>query len=512
MTDLYDVLPYPTRAEVRLHIENLRTRAALNGFTAAPPEAARVLEIGCGNGFNLAPMAECYPGATFIGLDLCNSAIELGTRLAGEANLRNLELRCLDLQQVDPAAMSSEFGTFDYVIAHGVYSWVPEDVREAVWRLAQAVLSPNGIFYLSYNALPGWYAAQIARDFIGFIHRDGASREDTLHRAWDAFGVFSACTEEHHPLVEEASRIRNRPQSVLAHDEWNECCQPYYLSEVLERAKQYGLRYVGEAGVLLPTDLSRHGSVAANIAELGSGDPQLQLQLLDFTAMRRFHDSLFARETNQPTTHQRANMLLDCWARSDIRYTETAAGGARVYTHSGGVRLTSSHPLMCALADALEAAAPGAVHLGEFRADRNQGRLPANPLQTVEFGHLILRMFEGAALRLWMMPAPMARKVSDRPEARAFARQQVAYEGLAADAYHACTAVTEPWKRTLFCLLDGTRTHEQLADELATSDVPLPDGANCNLPEGREADRLTFFRRHVPEALEGFRRNAILFR
>lgn len=500
MSNAYDAMPYPTAAEPRLHVENLRVRAVLNGFHAAPPETARVLEIGCSNGFNLAPMAERYPDAFFLGLDYAATAIETGSSCLREAGLENIELRIMDLRETAAMDAEREFGQFDYIIAHGFYSWVPEDVRAAMWELARKVLTPQGVFHVSYNALPGWYAAQAVRDFAGFLHKKSGDRQQALEAAWGAFGVLAQHAETGHPLAMEAARIRNRPVNVLAHDEWNEFCEPFYLTQVVQRAQEEGFRYVGEAGPHLPSDLRKHADVSRMVLELSVDDPLLQLQLLDFTAMRRFHDTLFTHAGQAPAKRHIANTLLDCWARSDIQFVETADSGARVYEHSGGVRITSAHPLLCALADALEAAAPGEVLLGEFLADQYPGEGKKDPQITLQFSQMIIRLMEGAVVSMRLSETPVARTVAEYPQTTRFARLQMAREGRATNAYHLCRSVPEPWKRALFVLLDGTRDLGQLIAELVASGVEA---------EGAE-DRAAFFAEQVPLAMEEFRQKAFL--
>jgi SAM-dependent methyltransferase len=500
MSNAYDAMPYPTAAEPRLHVENLRVRAVLNGYHAVPPETARVLEIGCSNGFNLAPMAEQYPNAFFLGLDYAATAIETGNACVRDAGLGNIELRCMDLRETAAMDAEREFGQFGYIIAHGVYSWVPEDVRAALWALARKVLAPQGILHVSYNALPGWYAAQATRDFAGFLHEKSGDRVQALEAAWGAFGVLGTYAESEHPFAMEAARIRNRPLNVLAHDEWNEFCEPFYLTQVVRRAQEEGFRYVAEAGLHLPSDLRKHAEVSRMVLDLSGGDPLLQLQLLDFTAMRRFHDTLFTHAGQAPAKRHIANTLLDCWARSDIRFVGTAENGARVYEHSGGVRITSGHPLLCALADALEAAAPGEILLGEFLADQYPGVGKKDPQVTLQFGQMIIRLMEGAVISTRLSETPVARTVAERPRVARFARLQMGREGRAANAYHLCRTVPEPWKRALFVLLDGTRDREQLVAELVASGVET----------GGAEDRAAFFAEQVPQAMEEFRQKAFL--
>lgn len=466
MPNTYDTTPYPTGAQSRLHIEHLQLCAALNGFSPAPAREARVLEIGCGTGFNLGPMAADFPEARFVGIDSAATAIARGREAMETLGLRNIELLAADLRDVAEAGAVAGLEQFDYVIAHGVYSWVPEDVREALWALMRRVLAPAGVFHLSYSALPGWHAVRAVRDFAGFLAGDRTRPFEALDATWDALGVFAEHAETEHPFAAEAFRIRKRTKGVLLHDELSAECEPFYLTDVVHRAGREGFRYAGEAGRPTPADLRRYADVARKVLELSGGDSLLCLQLLDFAAMRRFHDTLFVRTEHEPVKRSVESLLLDCWARSDIRFVEVDSSGGRAYEHSGGVRLVSAHPMLCALADALEAASPGSVLLREFLSEwtRNSGASGAEI--EGQLAHLALKLIEAAAIQIHPREIPVARTVGAYPRVSAFARMQMARERSAPNLYHASMSVDEPWGRALLTLLDGTRNHEDLARAL----------------------------------------------
>src|SRR6476661_8295153 len=121
----YDELPYPGSAFAQTHPDRLATLATLFGMTPAPVERCRVLELGCGDGGNLIPMAFGLPESRFTGVDLATTAIARGQQLIDQVGLANIRIQNADLMDLD-----SGFGEYDYIIAHGLYSWVPPQVRE----------------------------------------------------------------------------------------------------------------------------------------------------------------------------------------------------------------------------------------------------------------------------------------------------------------------------------------------------------------------------------------------
>ncbi len=545
MADSYDITPYPTSAEARLHPHHLQVCALFNGYSPQPPHSARVLEIGCGNGFNLAPMAEQFPNAYFLGLDRAASAIQFGSTCLQRAGLTNIELRCVDLLDAAHDPHFPHLGQFHYIIAHGFYSWVPEPVREAMWALVRRALAPHGILHLSYNALPGWYGAQAVRDFAQFLAGDDKPLSSVVQPTWDALGALAQYADSGNSFAVEAARIRGLPASVLAHDELGEACQAFYLTGVVRRAKTEGFRYAGEAGSSIPSDLRKHEDVANMVSHLGKGDGVLHQQLIDFTSMRRFHDSLFTWESNKPEPFNLLDSLLSCWARSDIRFLEESASGERAYEYAGGVRITSSHPLFSALADAMQAAAPGAVHLRDFVTQHAQSTGLPESVLSFHIIPLVQSLLDGAVLRLRLEAAPVACLLPPRPFTGKFSRLQAALDSQAPNAYHACVSIAQPWQRALFTLLDGTRDLPQLAETLAfltwaeihpdsnalpnrtvsPHATPDPgDGYHLQItdiatsadftshPEILQSQSalLDFYSQHIPSTLESFLRDALL--
>ena len=145
----YDEVPYPSLSYAQTHPDRLATIATLLGLQPAPVTHCRVLELGCAGGGNLLPMAQGLPGSEFVGLDVSEAQITAGQTLRQALGLNNLTLTQMDILDV-PAGL----GQFDYIIAHGIYSWVPPQVRDKVLQVCQDHLAPQGVAYVSYNCYP----------------------------------------------------------------------------------------------------------------------------------------------------------------------------------------------------------------------------------------------------------------------------------------------------------------------------------------------------------------------
>ncbi|TDM98261.1 hypothetical protein CEE86_14605, partial [Lactobacillus crispatus] len=99
-------------------------------------------------------------------MDLSGVTIERGKRNVAALGLSNIQLLHRDIMDVDP-----NFGQFDYIIAHGVYSWVPPEVRRKMMTIFKQNLSPNGVCYVSYNAHPFSHLRALSRDMMLFHTR-----------------------------------------------------------------------------------------------------------------------------------------------------------------------------------------------------------------------------------------------------------------------------------------------------------------------------------------------------
>ena len=136
----YDQVPYPALSFSQSHPDSLAIMATLLGMTTAPVERCRMLELGCAVGGNLVPMAYALPDSEFVGIDSSASQITEGDAMIAALELGNITLKHLDILDVDPS-----LGQFDYIIAHGVYSWVPEAVRDKILQICKQNLAPNGV-------------------------------------------------------------------------------------------------------------------------------------------------------------------------------------------------------------------------------------------------------------------------------------------------------------------------------------------------------------------------------
>lgn len=300
----YDEIPYDSRAFSFTHPNRLATSAILAGLTPAPVERCRVLELGCAAGGNLLPMAEVLPESRFVGIDLSGRQIADGQKTIDAAGLRNVELKTMSILDV-----GGNLGLFDYIICHGVYSWVPPAVQDKILDICKTNLSPNGVAYVSYNTYPGWHMRQMIREMM-LYHAGGFSdpREkvrqarallNLLVNAWE--GSATGYTQV---LKEELGVLGQAKDHYIFHEHLEAVNEPIYFHQFVARAAAKGLQYLNEARPdLLWERMSPH--IKQQLAPLG-GDVIRREQYQDFISSRRFrwtllcHAGLPARHAPDP--------------------------------------------------------------------------------------------------------------------------------------------------------------------------------------------------------------------
>jgi methyltransferase-like protein/SAM-dependent methyltransferase len=291
--DSYDATPYVADSIPQSAPGRLAAVARLFGLPTPPLTTARVLEIGCGAAGNLIPFAATHPEASVVGIDLSEIAIDQGSRLVQAAGLSNVELIAGDIAAVDMAAL----GQFDFVIAHGVYSWVPENVQDAILAITRESLSSDGVAYISYNVYPGWKSKEIVRDAMLFAARESGSAEQQVIDARGMVDFLEEVAPPSTPMARAVAEFRERDEgsedSYLVHDELAGVNRPCYFSEMLQRAGAHGLAFLGEAQPELMFPANYGPKVAEHVARQCGDSQDLIEQYLDFAVDRAFRQTLF---------------------------------------------------------------------------------------------------------------------------------------------------------------------------------------------------------------------------
>ena len=290
----YKSMPFPYTTPA-----TLEAYAALVGVSAPNPKTARVLELGATYGGNIISQALFNPDATFVGIELSQEQVEKGNEVIVNAGLTNVSL-----VQSDIASIGSEIGTFDYIIAHGVYSWVDDGVKDALLRLIDEHLAEDGIAYVSYNTYPGWHTMEEVRQLMMFSNRDKAQfnhKEKVLHGKTIGSIVGSQILK-YDNLKERNSKFLGALRSVMqkdeyyvGHDHLEPNNDPVYFYQFNDHLAAHNLAYLCDADLTLSMVRSFDADIADTLDKLALNDHVAQEQYLDFMLDTTFRKSIICK-------------------------------------------------------------------------------------------------------------------------------------------------------------------------------------------------------------------------
>ncbi len=289
----YDDVPYPSGPHPLSHPCHLAMIAALFDRPAPAVEHCRVLELGCAAGGNLIPMAQNFPDSQFLGIDLSPRQIADGEVLLDKLALRNIELRQMDITGVD-----RDFGAFDFIICHGVYSWVPRSVQDRILEIARDHLSHHGIMYVSYNTYPGWHMRGVVREMMRYHAASFPTAKEKLgqSRSLLKYLIDSATSSNEtyrQILKDEAEHLSGHSDEYIYHEHLEETNEPLYFHQFIDRVSTTGLRYLGDAEYRRMM-VSQFDDATAAI--LRGASLLRQEQYIDFLTARTFRRSLLCRD------------------------------------------------------------------------------------------------------------------------------------------------------------------------------------------------------------------------
>ncbi len=296
----YDAVPYESHAFPQTAPGHIAAIAHVFGLDAPAVAGARVLEIGCSAGGNLIPFAAGNPLARVVGIDLSQVQIDQGRRIVQELGLRNLELLQGDIAAMDLPAL----GQFDYIICHGVYSWVPVNVQEAILAAVHTLLAPRGVAYISYNVYPGWKAKEIVRDAMMLRGGDRQTPSEKLGYGRGMIDFLEEVAPADSVLARALADFRaegtNAKDYYVLHEHLETFNTPCYFLEFGKRAEPYRLAYLGDAHPHLMFAVNYGEKVAGPLLRECGHSQILIEQYLDFVVNRTFRQSLLVHGERGP--------------------------------------------------------------------------------------------------------------------------------------------------------------------------------------------------------------------
>jgi SAM-dependent methyltransferase len=460
MTDAYDAVPYTEHAYAESHPDNLLVVGCLSGWSpkASP---ARVLELGCGRGGNLLPMASSWPDATFVGVDRSAVQIREAKRIADAAGLTNVRLEADDLGCVELPPAS-----FDFILCHGVYSWISAPERRAMLARIQAWLAPTGVAYVSFNTLPGWYRKLAARDWMRFAARwsEEKGRDPRQELAW----LLAVASPEHDAYRKDLEAVRARlletDPAYVTHEYLAEEHHPVHVTTFLAEASDAGLSYLGDA---IPSETALELTPDAVRARAKSLDVPQREALVDFTRDTAFRRALLVRADTATTSGFRSPAALSAAGLLSLRVASRLLpcgdGDAHGLESFGGARGTvqASGALAAALR-ALADVAPRSIPYPELF--ERSGRSAALATELADL------WLAGIGVDLHAREPILTAAVSSHPVACPVARWHAVHGGPITNRWHQEVVLPEQVVRDVLGSLDGGRS---TADPVVTASLVL---------------------------------------
>lgn len=423
----YDRVPYESLPFPQTHPDRLAVLGRLFDLTPPTLTNCRVLELGCAAGGNLIPMAVAMPHAEFVGIDLSRVQVDQGRATIDALGLSNIRLYPTGITELDES-----FGNFDYILCHGVYSWVPDPVQEKILDIIARQLRDQGIAYVSYNALPGWRMRGAVRDIMRY---HAMQFDDPVQRVGQARAILDFLTQwvpsENNPygvlLQSELETLSHSPDYYILHEHLEDINEPLYFYEFVERAGRHGLQYLAEAdfSTMLASNFPKD---AAETLWKIAPDVIRQEQFMDFLRNRTFRQTLLVhdgRVVNRTVTPDRIRSL---WLASSLKPVRAQADihctGDEEFRAANGGGLRTPNPVTKAAIRILADRWPASLaysDLLEAAVDRLGTRSPQD--ESILTSDL-LQCFAAGLLELHAMPAPYVTEPGERPRASPLARLQ----------------------------------------------------------------------------------------
>jgi SAM-dependent methyltransferase len=489
----YDEFPYPGFPNAASHPDRLATLATLFGMSPAPVERCRVLELGCGDGGNLIPMAYGLRESHFLGLDLAPSAIARGEKLVRALALDNVLLVCADLSKAGPA-----LGEFDFIVAHGVYSWVEDCARDALLDLCRTSLAPHGVAFVSYNALPGGHLRTMLREMMLFDGRGVGEPKAQVERARALLHILAeahAGSAGYRQFVgEQLERVLTHSDASIFHDDLAPVNRPTYFHEFTAHAAGHGLQYLAEADFFEMHAGVSSPDVLAALDQLGD-DVQAREQYLDFLKCRMYRQTLLCHGEVELDRRLEPDVITRFLVASPARPASPEAAlhdRSIVEFHAPrGSALRTDEPLVKLALERLSGCWPRSVAFDELlRHSRSEmvrgGQPPRDRSDDVRvLGEILLRAYAANVVQLHLHQPDFATAPGERPRASALARLQAGIGDTVTNLRHASIRIEDAAGRRLLTLLDGTRDRRALLAGVGRDAAPAP---HISLRQARRDD------------------------
>ncbi len=473
----YDTVPYESRPFAQTHPDRLATIGQLFGIKTVMADRARVLELGCASGGNLIPLAVNYPNAQFVGVDYSSRQVAEAKAMVEQLGLTNIEFKHASIADVD-----ASYGKFDYILCHGVFSWISLDLQEKVLAISNENLNPNGIAYISYNVYPGWHMSGMLRDMMVYHSGRFVGVSDKIAQAralldFLANSVPAQLNSYSAMLKESVDMLRKQSDTYLLHEYLEENNNPLYFFQFVEKAQKHGMKFLGESNIFEMMDSRFPAEVQKTLRTIAPDAIHME-QYMDFLSRRTFRQTLIVHQNVAINRNIQPHVVRGMYVSATCAIVPKTDGSKHDLTGTGPEQfqsqrgsITVTDPFVKNALMMLIEHAPAAVTFEEILAEaRKRGPLAegaaANPVN--DFNQLatsLLQCYTLGHVQLSMLPAPYLAKPSENPQANGMVRAMAETSNRVTNARHEMIQVND-LDRQVLRSLDGTKSKEQVVDSL----------------------------------------------
>lgn len=474
----YDEVPYSSYPFAQTSPELLQGIGKLFGLNAPDPSKARILEIGCAAGNNIIAIAARFPESTCVGFDYAVRQIETGQKQVKDMGLSNIELKHLSVMDMDKT-----MGKFDYIICHGVLSWVPPEVQEKIIEVCSTHLTPDGIAYVSYNTLPGWNSVRSVREMMMYhtaMYNSPAEKAQAARQILKFIGD-SARSNNNVSMAQIIEReneiLTNQPDYYLLHEHLEENNYQFYFHQFMATAAKNDLQYLAETSL----EKMFSGNFSPEIATVlaTSNDIVRTEQYMDYIYDRRFRSTLLCHKDRILNRNLKSIDLLEGYVFNRFNMPEgfkeydMAAPMSFKFPAQSGMLLTTDDPLAQCILKELQAASTQAVSVKKLcgkvhdRLKKLKHRNGQVALEQIEDAicQLLMRYLFIGGIYYYLQPLAYTTEVSKKPATSKLARYQATIQNWISSQRQEHITIT-PFDNKLISLLDGTRDQAALVKDL----------------------------------------------
>lgn len=466
----YDEVPYSSFTFPQTRPDRLATLGAFHGMHPAAPEKCRVLELGCGDGTNLLSFAYILPESEFVGIDLSNVHIDAARQAAAELKLDNLSFACDDVMNFT----REQFGEFDYIIAHGLFSWVPDAVRTRVLEIYAECLAPQGVGYISYNTYPGCKVREMLWDMMKYYTAEIADPMQRVSAGVQYLGFLNFAAEKgtaYQTVINaELAQYSQRTVENIFHDDFASLNRPFYFHEFNDLLKPHGLQFLSEVDAYW-AESNLRPEIAAKLDELGD-DIIRREQFTDFIRGRPFRSSLVCRDNISLDRHAGPDILRSFFLASQAEPVaekpDVRSRSAEVFKGLDETEITVDDPLTKAALVTLQEAWSKPLEFEELMARSSQLSGQASADDVANAAAELLDLFKKGFIYLHRSRQPFTDTPGEMPRASSFVQWQIRKNCADVTALSGMNLRPEgDPMRLLLLLCDGTRKLEALVAEFS---------------------------------------------